>query len=78
MKQGIELAELPMFHRQWCGLLSLFLIFFTSQSFDYGDALSKSLLYFETQRSGRLPHNQRVTWRDHSGLTDGLQQGVRT
>nr|CAB3456986.1 unnamed protein product [Digitaria exilis] len=43
---------------------------------DYGAALTKSLLYFEAQRSGRLPHNQRVPWRGHSGLTDGLQQGV--
>ncbi|KAJ3694884.1 hypothetical protein LUZ60_000261 [Juncus effusus] len=43
---------------------------------DYRDALEKSLLYFEAQRSGRLPHNQRVTWRGHSGLTDGLEQGV--
>ncbi|RLM86436.1 endoglucanase 22-like [Panicum miliaceum] len=43
---------------------------------DYGAALYKSLLYFEAQRSGRLPHNQRVPWRGHSGLTDGLQQGV--
>uniref|UniRef100_A0ACD5YGM5 Uncharacterized protein n=1 Tax=Avena sativa TaxID=4498 RepID=A0ACD5YGM5_AVESA len=43
---------------------------------DYGDALSKSLLYFEAQRSGRLPYNQRVKWRGHSGITDGLQQGV--
>ncbi|XVF81583.1 hypothetical protein PTKIN_Ptkin15bG0166700 [Pterospermum kingtungense] len=48
----------------------------TAQAFDYADALTKSLLYFESQRSGRLPHNQRVTWRDHSGLTDGLEQGV--
>ncbi|KAM7275617.1 hypothetical protein ACFE04_017483 [Oxalis oulophora] len=46
-------------------------------TFDYGDALSKSLLYFEAQRSGRLPYNQRVKWRDHSGLTDGLEQGVK-
>ena len=44
---------------------------------DYEDALRKSLLYFEAQRSGRLPHGQRVAWRDHSGLTDGLEQGVR-
>ena len=44
----------------------------------YEDALQKSLLYFEAQRSGRLPHSQRVTWRHHSGLTDGLEQGVRT
>jgi hypothetical protein len=45
---------------------------------DYEDALRKSLLYFEAQRSGRLPHGQRVAWRDHSGLTDGLEQGVRS
>ncbi|KAG6486338.1 endoglucanase 11-like isoform X1 [Zingiber officinale] len=48
----------------------------TASAFDYKDALSKSLLYFEAQRSGRLPYNQRVTWRSHSGLIDGLQQGV--
>ncbi|WOL06654.1 endoglucanase 7-like [Canna indica] len=47
-----------------------------AKDFDYKDALSKSLLYFESQRSGRLPYTQRVTWRGHSGLTDGLQQGV--
>lgn len=48
------------------------------QSFDYAEALSKSLLYFEAQRSGRLPYNQRLTWRHHSGLTDGLEQEVMT
>ncbi|KAL6314190.1 hypothetical protein AAG906_011937 [Vitis piasezkii] len=58
-------------------LLSIFFAIIPfSSSFDYHKALSNSLLYFETQRSGRLPHNQRVTWRDHSGLTDGLEQGV--
>ncbi|KAJ4842019.1 hypothetical protein Tsubulata_012335 [Turnera subulata] len=57
-------------------ILSLFAAFPLSQSFDYGEALSKSLLYFESQRSGHLPYNQRVTWRDHSGLNDGLEQGV--
>ncbi|CAA6673229.1 unnamed protein product [Spirodela intermedia] len=45
-------------------------------AFDYGDALTKSLLYFEAQRSGRLPYNQRVSWRHHSALSDGLEQGV--
>lgn len=60
-------------------LLSLITLIFLipfCESFNYGQALSKSLLYFESQRSGRLPHNQRVTWRHHSGLTDGLEQGV--
>ncbi|PIN17825.1 Cellulase [Handroanthus impetiginosus] len=58
-------------------VLSLFPTFSMSELiFDYGDALSKSLLYFEAQRSGRLPYNQRMRWRHHSGLTDGLEQGV--
>uniref|UniRef100_A0A803LRV6 Endoglucanase n=1 Tax=Chenopodium quinoa TaxID=63459 RepID=A0A803LRV6_CHEQI len=43
-------------------------------SFDYNDALDKSLLFFEAQRSGRLPGNQRVHWRGDSGLEDGFSQ----
>lgn len=30
-------------------------------SHDYGDALSKSILFFEGQRSGKLPPLQRMT-----------------
>ncbi|WOL17481.1 hypothetical protein Cni_G26273 [Canna indica] len=45
-------------------------------STSYKEALSKSLLYFEAQRSGRLPYDHRVPWRSHSGITDGLEQGV--
>ncbi|KAM0822462.1 hypothetical protein ACQ4PT_071473 [Festuca glaucescens] len=47
-----------------------------NKAHNYEEALRKSLLYFEAQRSGRLPHGQRVPWRHHSGLTDGLEQGV--
>ncbi|KAG6512476.1 endoglucanase 11-like [Zingiber officinale] len=47
-----------------------------ASGFDYGEALSKSLLYFEAQRSGHLPYSQRVSWRGHSGLLDGIEQGV--
>lgn len=47
-----------------------------SAGHDYGKALSKSILFFEAQRSGYLPHNQRVTWRSNSGLQDGKLNGV--
>ncbi|KAJ7963740.1 Endoglucanase [Quillaja saponaria] len=57
-------------------VLSVFSIFPFCHCLNYGQALSQSLLYFESQRSGRLPHNQRATWRYHSGLNDGLDQGV--
>ena len=43
---------------------------------NYGDALSKSILFFEAQRSGYLPGNQRVRWRGNSGLNDGKTSGV--
>ncbi|KAK6153341.1 hypothetical protein DH2020_012980 [Rehmannia glutinosa] len=45
-------------------------------SFDYGDALDKTLLFFEAQRSGKLPATQRIKWRGDSGLRDGYAQGV--
>ncbi|KAF2315758.1 hypothetical protein GH714_040295 [Hevea brasiliensis] len=45
-------------------------------SHDYGDALSKSILFFEGQRSGKLPSTQRITWRKDSALNDGHQIGV--
>ncbi|XP_015080552.1 endoglucanase 11-like [Solanum pennellii] len=65
------------FLHQWISLIFTFgFVIPFIQSLDYSDALSKSLLYFEAQRSGRLPYNQRAIWRHHSGLTDGLDQGV--
>ncbi|KAK4437160.1 Endoglucanase 5 [Sesamum alatum] len=45
-------------------------------AFDYSVALDKTLLFFEAQRSGKLPANQRVKWRGNSGLNDGYAQGV--
>ncbi|MQL76980.1 hypothetical protein Taro_009372 [Colocasia esculenta] len=43
---------------------------------DYGDALRKSILFFEGQRSGRLPPDQRLKWRGDSALHDGAADGV--
>ncbi|XP_064968014.1 endoglucanase 11-like isoform X1 [Musa acuminata AAA Group] len=43
---------------------------------NYADALRKSILFFEGQRSGRLPGDQRITWRSNSGLSDGSAANV--
>uniref|UniRef100_A0A7N0U7G4 Endoglucanase n=1 Tax=Kalanchoe fedtschenkoi TaxID=63787 RepID=A0A7N0U7G4_KALFE len=43
---------------------------------DYKSALTKSLLFFEAQRSGKLPSNQRVVWRGDSALKDGSEAGI--
>ncbi|GAV88896.1 Glyco_hydro_9 domain-containing protein [Cephalotus follicularis] len=54
--------------------LSLLCSAFTSQ--DYANALEKSILFFEGQRSGKLPANQRLNWRGDSGLSDGSSYHV--
>lgn len=42
----------------------------------YNDALAKAILFFEGQRSGKLPENQQVKWRGNSGLSDGKIENV--
>ncbi|KAM1520449.1 hypothetical protein ACFX10_010838 [Malus domestica] len=49
------------------------------QPVDYHAAVTKSLLYFEGQRSGKLPEDnklQRVQWRGDSALQDGADAGI--
>ena len=43
---------------------------------EYADALEKSILFFDVQRSGHLPAWQRITWRADSGLHDGHQDNA--
>ncbi|XP_015892160.3 endoglucanase 24 [Ziziphus jujuba] len=45
--------------------------FVSSSDHDYRDALSKAIQFFEGQRSGFLPQDQRLSWRANSGLSDG-------
>lgn len=44
--------------------------------FNYGEALQKSLLFYELQRSGKLSGGERTNWRGDSGLNDGSDNGV--
>ncbi|KAF5938455.1 hypothetical protein HYC85_022714 [Camellia sinensis] len=63
-----------------CSMAPLFLLLgllpIALAGHDYGQALTKSILFFEAQRSGYLPSTQRVQWRGHSGLNDGKANGV--
>lgn len=43
---------------------------------DYKDALTKSLIFLEAQRSGKLPPNTRLSWRGDSALDDGKDEQV--
>jgi endoglucanase len=46
-----------------------------SQTYNYGEALQKSLFFYEAQRSGDLPATNRVNWRGDSGMSDGSDVG---
>jgi endoglucanase len=50
-----------------CLLASLGL---TLAQYNYNEALSKSILFYEAQRTGKLPANNRVSWRGDSFLQD--------
>ncbi|MFC6088862.1 glycoside hydrolase family 9 protein [Saccharothrix lopnurensis] len=45
-------------------------------AFDYGEALQKSIWFYDAQRSGDLPADNRVSWRGDSALTDGRDVGL--
>jgi chitodextrinase len=45
-------------------------------AFNYGEALQKSLYFYEAQRAGRMPADNRVPWRGDATLTDGADIGV--
>ncbi|MBP5654563.1 MAG: glycoside hydrolase family 9 protein [Clostridiales bacterium] len=44
--------------------------------YNYGEALQKSLLFYELQRSGDLPDETRCNWRGDSGMSDGSDNGI--
>lgn len=44
--------------------------------YNYGEALQKSLLFYELQRSGDLPEQTRCNWRGDSSLMDGQDAGL--
>lgn len=45
-----------------------------STQYNYGEALQKAIYFYDAQRSGKLPENNRVEWRGDSGLKDGSDQ----
>ncbi len=46
------------------------------QQFNYGEALQKSLFFYEVQQSGKLPSWNRVSWKNDSGMDHGKDVGL--
>lgn len=49
---------------------------YAAGTYNYGEALQKSIMFYEFQRSGDLPADKRDNWRDDSGMKDGSDVGV--
>ncbi len=47
-----------------------------TSEFNYGEALQKSILFYDLQRSGKLPDDNRSNWRGDSCLNDGSDVGL--
>ncbi|WP_229263594.1 glycoside hydrolase family 9 protein [Cohnella cholangitidis] len=45
-------------------------------SYNYAEVLQKSMYFYEAQRAGDLPANNRVQWRGDSALSDGSNVGL--
>ncbi|NLD92878.1 MAG: T9SS type A sorting domain-containing protein [Fibrobacter sp.] len=57
------------------GLLSGAMSLIYSATYNYGEALQKSIYFFECQQAGELPEWNRVEWRGPSCLKDGSDVG---
>jgi len=70
--KGGKLLRLPLFATI---LTMVFLTPTYAQSYNYAEVLQKSMFFYEAQRSGTLPADNRITWRSHSALSDGSDVG---
>lgn len=50
--------------------LALSIVRVTSSGYNYDHVLHLSLLFYEAQRSGQLPADNRIPWRGDSALQD--------
>ncbi|KAL3500863.1 hypothetical protein ACH5RR_039956 [Cinchona calisaya] len=68
------------FYKHFLGAYILVVLFsvvvVVNAEFNYQDALAKSIIFLEAQRSGKLPPNHRPSWRGDSALQDGKLANV--
>lgn len=68
-------ACLAIFVAWVCAFQGLFIVG-VNGNLNYKDALTKSIIFLEAQRSGKLPTSNRLPWRGDSALDDGKVANV--
>lgn len=74
--------QLRKLHKLLAGILVLVIVITAAPptvsqgNENYGEALQKSILFYEAQQTGKLPEWNRIPWRGDSTLDDGADVGV--
>ncbi|MEN9517459.1 MAG: hypothetical protein RLZZ381_47 [Cyanobacteriota bacterium] len=82
MYLNFNLSKKPKFKQILAGLMAFVLVVltslpsFSSESRNYGEALQKSILFYEAQQTGKLPEWNRFPWRGDSTPKDGADVGL--
>jgi hypothetical protein len=77
-----KLSQIPKFKQILAGVMVFVLIACTSAptysqaTENYGEALQKSILFYEAQQTGKLPEWNRFPWRGDSTPKDGADVGL--
>lgn len=56
-------------------ILASFFLASVARCYNYDEVLRLSLMFYEAQRSGHLPANNRIPWRSDSATSDKGQNG---
>lgn len=82
MYLNFNLSKKPKLKQILAGLMAFVLVAVTSspsfsmESRNYGEALQKSILFYEAQQTGKLPEWNRFPWRGDSTPKDGADVGL--
>ena len=82
MYLNLKLSKKSKFKQILAGLMAFVLVALTSspsfslESINYGEALQKSILFYEAQQTGKLPEWNRFPWRGDSTPKDGMDVGL--
>ncbi|MEN9870721.1 MAG: hypothetical protein RLZZ171_1709, partial [Cyanobacteriota bacterium] len=82
MYLNFNLSKKPKFKQILAGVMAFVLVALTSspsfslESRNYGEALQKSILFYEAQQTGKLPEWNRFPWRGDSTPKDGMDVGL--
>ncbi|WJZ84938.1 hypothetical protein VitviT2T_004512 [Vitis vinifera] len=76
MRMCIRRTSPPIFISYLALFSPFFIPIINGGDFNYKEALTKSIIFLEAQRSGKLPPTSRLAWRGNSALDDGKLANV--